>query len=60
MSSASWVDGVGGHIEAVVQAGASPVVLRAPDEVADFVSAERKSGTARRSVALFFVARCDH
>ena len=37
MVSVSWVDGIDGHIEGVVQAGASPAILRDPNEVADFV-----------------------
>ena len=37
MISVSWVDGIDGHIEAVVQAGANPAILRDPNEVADFV-----------------------
>ena len=37
MIVASWVNGVNGHLAVVTDTSAEPIILRAPEEVTDFV-----------------------
>jgi len=40
MIVASWVNGVNGHLAVVTDTSAEPIILRAPEEVTDFVDSK--------------------